>query len=97
MHIIYKKTQLTSNQFCRSSTCEQYIVQQNCRHNEKLLIIFSFFEIYFVNFMIRSFKIDASQKQYVNLNIHDLRINDLEDLYEQNMPFHFSFSLSFFF
>lgn len=51
MHIIYKKTQLTSNQFCRSSTCEQYIVQQNCRHNEKLLIIFSFFEIYFVTIL----------------------------------------------
>lgn len=47
--------------------------------------------------MIRFFKIDASQKQYVNLNIHDLRIDDLEDLYEQNMPFHFSFPLSFFF
>lgn len=51
MHIIYKKIQLTSNQFCRSSTCEQYIVQQNCRHNEKLLIIFSFFEIYFVTIL----------------------------------------------
>lgn len=29
--------------------------------------------------------------------IHNLRINNLEDLYEQNMPFHFSFPLFFFF
>lgn len=34
MHVICE-TQLTPNQFRRSSTCEQYIVQQNCRHNEK--------------------------------------------------------------